>query len=60
MIKVDKQKVKWNDLYNGSANELKKTYGLNDRQLDAQIRSHMDGSNASDRRTMYDAIYRRK
>lgn len=59
MIKVNR-KVTWNDLQNGSAKELKQTYGLSDRQLDKQIRSHMDGSNAADRRKMYEGIYRRK
>ena len=42
-------KVTWNDLHNATFKELKKTYKLTDRQLENQVRKHMDGANAEQR-----------
>lgn len=60
MQKVDRQKVTWNDLHNATQQELKKTYKLTDRQLEHQIRSHLDGANATERRREYDQLYRKR
>jgi hypothetical protein len=51
------KKVTWNDLHSGTFNELKKTYNLNDRQLENQVRKHMDGANAADRRDLYKKVW---
>jgi hypothetical protein len=50
-------KVTFQDLYNATPKELKKTYKLTDRQLEQQVRRHLDGANASDRRGLYEATY---
>lgn len=51
------QKVKWNDIKEATQQELKKTYKLNDRQLEKQIRGHLDGANQSERRGLYQELY---
>jgi len=55
-----KGKVTWHDIHTATFNELKKTYGLNDRQLEQQVRSHLDGANSEERRHIYDITYRKK
>jgi hypothetical protein len=50
-------KVTWNDLHSATFNELKKTYKLNDRQLENQVRRHLDGANANDRRDVYKTVW---
>lgn len=52
-----KPKVTWNDLKEATQNELKKTYKLNDRELERQVRHHMDGANATERRQLYSDTY---
>jgi hypothetical protein len=53
-------KVTWNDLFTGTFKELKQTYKLNDRQLENQVRRHMDGANAKERRDLYEAVWSKK
>jgi hypothetical protein len=53
-------KVTWNDLHNATQSELKKTYKLNDRQLETQVRKHMDGANSHQRRDFYETVYSKK
>lgn len=53
-------KVTWNDLSNASASELKTKYKLNDRQFEQQVRRHMDGANAQERRELYETVWSRK
>ena len=53
-------KVTWGDLHNATQQELKKTYKLNDRQLEQQVRRHMDGANAVERRKFYETVYSNK
>ena len=53
-------KVTWNDIQEASYKELKKTYKVNDRQLENQIRTHLDGSNAKERRDTYEKVYGNK
>jgi hypothetical protein len=51
------QKVSWNDLHNATQQELRKTYKLNDRQLENQIRHHLDGANPVEKRNLYETVY---
>ena len=53
-------KVTWNDLHNATFKELKKTYKLNDRQLENQVRKHMDGANNEQRRGLYQTVWTQK
>ena len=53
-------KVTWNDLHNATFKELKKTYKLNDRQLENQVRKHMDGANAEQRSDLYKTVWSKK
>lgn len=50
-------KVTWNDLQDATQQEIKKTYKLNDRQLENQVRYHLDGANAKERRDLYEKFY---
>jgi hypothetical protein len=53
-------KVSWNDLHNATQNELKKTYKLNDTQLELQVRRHMDGASMEQRKGLYQTVYSKK
>lgn len=53
-------KVTWNDLHSATFKEIKKTYKLNDRQLEQQVRRHMDGANAGERRELYKTVWDKK
>lgn len=53
-------KVTWNDLQNATFKELKKTYKLNDRQLEYAVRHHMDGANHKERRELYQSVWGKK
>lgn len=53
-------KVTWNDLHNATFKELKKTYKLTDRQLENQVRKHMDGANAEQRSDLYKMVWSKK
>lgn len=53
-------KVTWNDLLNASANELKKTYKLNDRQLENQMKKHLKGATSEQRSTIYGQVWSNK
>lgn len=50
-------KVTWNDLKNATQHELRSTYKLNDKQLENQVRHHLDGANAIERRQVYELVY---
>jgi hypothetical protein len=54
---MEQQKVKWNDISEATPKELKKVYKLNDRQLENQIRGHLYGANAKERRGKYEELY---
>jgi len=60
MQKVERQRVTWNDLHNATPKDLKRVYKLTDRQLEVQVRTHLDGANATQRRAEYDQLYRRR
>jgi hypothetical protein len=53
-------KITWNDLSTAPPIELKKTYKLNDIQLENQVRRHMDGANAAERRKLYETVWANK
>lgn len=53
-------KVTWNDVQNGTQSELKKTYKLDARQMEIQVRKHLDGANAKERRKVYQDFYSRR
>lgn len=53
-------KVTWNDLHSATFGELKAKYKLNDRQLENQVRRHMDGANPTERRELYKKVWDKK
>lgn len=53
-------KVTWQDLHTATPKELKKTYKLNDRQLEQAMRPHMDGANHQERRDFYKTVWDKK
>ena len=53
------KKVTWNDLHEANQEELKKTYKINSRQLEMQVRRHWDGANAQERRQLYETVFGR-
>ncbi len=53
-------KVSWNDLHNATFKELKKTYKLNDMQLEHQVRRHMDGASMEQRKELYETVYSKR
>lgn len=53
-------KVSWNDLHNATQKELKKTYKLNDTQLEVQVRKHMDGASMEQRKDLYKTVYAKR
>ena len=53
-------KVTWQDLHCATFKELKKTYKLNDKQLENQVRRHMDGANPQERRELYKQVWDKK
>lgn len=54
------QKVTWNDIQEAHQNDLKRVYKLSDRDLEKQIRTHMDGANHEERRNFYQKMYGNK
>jgi hypothetical protein len=54
------KKLTWNDLFNSTAKELKAKLKLNDRQLEKEVRGHLDGANASERQELYKTIWNKK
>ncbi len=52
--------VTWNDIHSATQHELKKTYKLTDRQLENQVRKHLYGASAEERRRMYEVTYGKK
>ena len=53
-------KVTWNDLHDATFKELKTKYKLTDRALEQQVRSHLDGANAQERRDLYRTVWDKK
>lgn len=53
------QKITWNDIKDYGA-EVNKKYKLDKRELERQVRTHLYGSNAADRRMVYEEFYRKR
>ena len=51
------KRITWNDLHDATFTELKKTYKLNDMQLEKSVRRHMDGANPQERRDLYETVW---
>ena len=49
----------WNDFQEAKPEELKKTYKLNDRQLEMAHRKHLHGASTPEYRSAYEQLYRR-
>lgn len=54
------KKVTWQDIHEATFKELKKTYKLNDMQLENAVRKHMDGANPAERRDLYKTVWDKK
>lgn len=53
-------KVTWGDLHSATFQELKKTYKLNDRQLEHAVRNHLEGANSKERSELYGKVWSKK
>lgn len=50
-------KISWNDLHEASFKELKKTYKVNDQNLEIQVRRHLDSASMEERRDVYKTVW---
>ena len=53
-------KVTWNDIHEATPKELQKTYKLSGKQLEHQVRRHLDGAVQSERRKLYETLYAKR
>ena len=53
-------KLHWNDITNYHQEEVKKKYKLDARGLEQQLRRHLDGASAAERRQVYETMYNNK
>lgn len=53
------KKPTWNDFQEAKPAELKKTYKMNDRQLEQSYRTHLVGASRPEYRREYEKLYRR-
>jgi hypothetical protein len=53
-------KVTWRDLHEATQKDLKRIYRVDSRGLENQVRRHLDGANATERRQVYQQFYSRK
>lgn len=49
--------ITWRDVQDGTLPELKKSYKMNDRQVEQSLRKHMDGASAQERSDLYAKLY---
>ena len=54
------KKISYYDLQNTPISELKKQHKMNDRDIEHQVRRHMDGARAEDRSALYRSVYDKK
>lgn len=54
---IVKKDITWNDITSATQSELKKSYKMNDRQLEQSLRKHLDGANHVERRQVYQELY---
>lgn len=52
-----KKIISWNDLHNGTHQELKVKYKLTDRELENQVQRHLDGASAAEKRNIYKTVW---
>lgn len=55
-----KCKIPFSDLTSATQQEIRKTYKVNDAQLDNAVRYHLDGANPKERRDFYNQFYGRR
>lgn len=55
---MSKDKLTWNDVREGVA--VAKHYKWNNRETERQLRKHLAGANAEERRKVYQEFYSRK
>lgn len=53
-------KITYHNLITEHVSELKKFYKATDRQIEKQVRTHMDGANAQERRGLYEAVFNKR
>lgn len=51
------KKITWRDVHDATLPELKKSYKMNDRQVEQSLRKHMDGANVNEKRSLYEKLY---
>lgn len=49
--------ITWRDVHDATLPELKKSYRMNDRQVEQSLRKHLDGANAQEKRNLYEKLY---
>lgn len=54
------KKLNWAEITSYSGQELKKHYKLTDRQVEQNMRHHLDGANAKERREVYQQLWQTK
>ena len=52
-----KKEPTWNDFQEAKPAELKKTYKLNERQLENSYRKHLHGASSPEYRRAYEKLY---
>ena len=58
---MDKEKkITWNDLHNATPQELKKHYGLTERQLEKGVRRHLYSGTQQQMTKFFQKFYGRK
>lgn len=53
-------KITYYNLLTEPVADLKKFYKATDRQIEKQVRRHMDGANAQERRGLYEAVFSKR
>lgn len=54
-----KQMISWNDIKNYGV-DVAKHYGLDQRETERQLRTHLDGASEKERREIYETFYGNK
>ncbi len=58
IINRSKKKLNWNDIREGR--KTAEHHGMSIRQTEVEVRNHLDGANAKERREVYDNFFRKK
>lgn len=54
-----KQKITWNDIRDYGT-ECTRSYKLKGLEIEKQLRRHLDGANAAERREVYETFYKKR